>query len=541
MSASASGAGLSFASGLDGTKCKKAGEARATNAGIFGCIKRGKRGLQWRLILPTSTNLPSTTTTLPSTTTTIPLGRCGSGTNGFSIALRGDGQKKFDSKAIAIDAAGNIILSGSFFGTQDFDPGPNIMNLSSVQGYMFLLKLDRRGNLIWVRQFGGQENQATYYYELSPRLALDSSGNIYMTGSFTDSADFDPGPVAAVLSPSGSPGQNNPVSNAWISKIDAAGNLVWLRQLSGSRQVWAHSITVDPSGNQIISGKFNLTVDFDPSEKNFPLTALGTPSISASWAKNGDDAFLLKLDTSGNFVWAKRYGGTSADSFGTLVTDRLGDLYVAGLGGVSKLDSSGNVKWFGSFPGTVNQSLALDPLGNLYLTGEFVGTYDLDPGVGVLNFTSRGSDVFAVKLGAAGELIWAKTYGSSTGDYPASIAVDSAGNMYSTGNYSLTLDIATLTGPVRLSSPGGTRIDLQDRYLLRLDSAGNYIWAKNLATVTPQNSGAAIAVDSSGMIHVAGALANDADLDLGPDQCKLGAADSTWIFVAKVNSLGLTN
>lgn len=192
ISASVSGAGPSFASGLDGTKCKKAGETRATKAGVFGCLKNGKRGLRWSLIQPGSTTLPSTTTTiLPSTTTTIPLGRCGSGTNGFSIALRGDGQKKFDSKAIAIDASGNIILSGFFSGTQDFDPGPNIMNLSSVQGHMFLLKLDRRGNLIWVRQFGGEVNDSIYYYSLSPKLALDSSGNTYLTGSFTVSADFD--------------------------------------------------------------------------------------------------------------------------------------------------------------------------------------------------------------------------------------------------------------------------------------------------------------------------------------------------------------
>ena len=246
--------------------------------------------------------------------------------------------------SIAVDVNGNVYTTGYFQGTVDFDPGPGIYNLTSSGGNnIFVSKLDASGNFLWAKQMGSGGGGAQSY-----SIAVDASGNVYTTGGFFLTADFDPGLGIYNLAAIGGG------EDIFISKLDASGNFVWAKQLSGADFELGYSIAVDASGNVFTTGGFLGTVDFDPGSGTYNLTSAG------SW-----DIFVSKLDASGNFVWAKRLGGTSQDDC---------------------------------------NSIAIDANGNSYTPGSFSGTADFDPGTGTFNLTalSGASNTFVSKLDASG-------------------------------------------------------------------------------------------------------------------------------------------
>src|SRR5436190_5064410 len=145
--------------------------------------------------------------------------------------------------ATAIDASGNVYTTGVFDGTADFDPGAGVFKLTSFGLHdIFVCKLDRDGNFIWAKQMGGADTRDFYSSDWSLSIAVDASGNVYTTGMFSGTADFDPGT-----------GVFNLIcvdySDMFVSKLDAAGNFVWAKQMSGTGVGDATSIATDVSGN----------------------------------------------------------------------------------------------------------------------------------------------------------------------------------------------------------------------------------------------------------------------------------------------------
>ncbi|MBK9533535.1 MAG: SBBP repeat-containing protein [Chitinophagaceae bacterium] len=193
-----------------------------------------------------------------------------------------------EGRSISIDASGNIIITGNFTGTNDFDPGPAVYNLISSgtnNPDIFIAKLDATGNFVWAKQFGSTFVDGAY------SVALDAVGNVYTTGYFFLTVDFDPGPAVYNLTAVGG-------YNIFVSKLDAAGNFIFAKQIgSGSTEARGQSIKVDASGNIYTTGMFFTTGDFDPGAGIYNLTALGD-----------QDIFVSKLDASGNFLWAKQMG-----------------------------------------------------------------------------------------------------------------------------------------------------------------------------------------------------------------------------------------
>jgi len=128
------------------------------------------------------------------------------------------------STAITVDNMGNVYTTGTFQGTIDFDPGPGVFNLTSIDVYnggdIFIQKLDASGNFIWAKKMGGVA------WDKSNSIAVDNFGNVYTTGAFIATVDFDPGP-----------GTLNLVSvsfdDIFIQKLDASGNLLWVKQMGG--------------------------------------------------------------------------------------------------------------------------------------------------------------------------------------------------------------------------------------------------------------------------------------------------------------------
>ncbi len=205
--------------------------------------------------------------------------------------------------SIAVDASGNVYTAGIFKGTVDFDPGSGTTNLTSAgNDDAFISKLDASGNFIWAKSFGGTG------VDLANSIFIDAIGNLYVTGAFQGTVDFDPGSSTNNLTSIGSP-------DAFIIKLSGSGNFIWAKQFGGTIRATGNSIKVDATGSVYTTGFFEGTVDFDPGSGTTNFTSI-----------NIGDAFISKLDGSGNFIWAKQLGGTSGTQPSSIFVDATGNV-----------------------------------------------------------------------------------------------------------------------------------------------------------------------------------------------------------------------
>lgn len=456
----------------------------------------------------------------------------------FSFVKQLGGNSDVIGNSLAVDASGNIYITGNFNGTADFDPGPGIENLTSAgNSDVFVCKLDASGNFVWVKQLGGALNDFAF------SIAVDVSGNIYTTGRFEGTADFDPGSGIANFTSAGS-------SDIFISKLDASGNFLWAKQLGGTLEDMGNFLVLDKKGNVYTTGYFQGTVDFDPGT--------GTATLISSGSV---DVFISKLDASGNFVWAKQLGGTLIDYGFSIAADTSGNLYITGAfqgtadfdpgpgtenltsrGGfdifISKLDALGNFVWVKQLGGAQDDfgfSIGLDKSGNVYTTGDFLGISDFDPGTGSATLTSTGSsDVFISKLDNAGNFVWAKQLGGILGDMGNSVALDTSGNIYTTGYFHGIADFDPGPSTSILTSQTG------DAFISKLDSLGNFVWAKQLRGVDGSSSdnGYSLVVDSSESIYLTGYFLGTVDFDPGTADTYLTSLGNQNAYIQKMTTSG---
>jgi len=368
---------------------------------------------------------------------------------------------------IAVDGAGNVYTTGAFEGTVDFDPGPGAFNLTSAKGDgIFVQKLDANGHFVWARAMGETGTGMGF------GIAVDGTGNVYITGVFGGTADFDPGPDTFHLSSVG-------FQDIFVQKLAADGHFVWARAMGGTRIDGGYAISVDGAGNVYTTGAFMGTADFDPGPGAFELSSAG-----------GFDIFVQKLDANGDFVWARAMGGTISD---------------------------------------VGNGIAVDGAGNVYTTGYFRNTADFDPGPGTYYLSSAGDrDIFVQKLDAGGHFVWARSMGGMGPDQGFGIAVDATGNVYSMGYFRNTVDFDPGPGAFNLTSAG-----FQDIFVQKLDAGGHFLWARSMGG-TNSDVGYGIAVDSAGNVYTTGSFMGTADFDPGPGAFNLTSAGGTDIFVLKL-------
>jgi len=437
--------------------------------------------------------------------------------------------------AIAVDSSGNVYTTGFFGDTVDFDPGAGTANLTSAgDSDIFISKLGNGGNLLWAKSMGGLNAE----YGLG--IAVDSSGNVYTTGAFRGTADFDPGAGIYNMTNAG-------LEDIFVSKLDGSGNFVWAKSMGGGDDELAYSIAVDSSGNVYTTGYFGGTIDFDPNVGGTAeLTSVGV-----------GDIFISKLDGSGSFVWAKSMGGTNYDQGYSIAVASSGNIYTTGFfygtadfdpgAGttnltsmgledifVSKLDGSGDFVWAKSIGGTssdIGIDIAVDSSGSVYTTGVFKNTADFDPGAGTSNLTSMGlEDIFVSKLDGSGNFAWAKRMGGTMYDRGRGIALDSRDNVYTTGFFEGTADFDPGAGTTNLTSAG-----LEDIFVSKSDGSGNFVWAKSMGG-TSYDIGRSIALDSSSNVYTTGSFVGTADFDPGAGTANLTSAGLEDIFVSKIHS-----
>jgi hypothetical protein len=280
---------------------------------------------------------------------------------------------------VKMDHEGNIVTMGRFSGSVDFDPGPGTSILTSAGNIdMYIMKLDSAGNLLWVHAF----DLANMSYGFD--LAVDSIGNIFCIGNFTQSVDFEPDTSAFVLSPHPSGG------DVFILKLTPYGQLGWARNFGGTRGVLGYAIALDDVGNVYSTGTFGGTIDFDPGPNSYLLTSPGQFSNAG---------FVTVLDSNGALIWAKAFSASNSCS---------------------------------------PEDIDVDVNGNVLVIGTFTHTVDFDPDTSQFIITSAyntGSDAFVCKLSNAGQFVWAKLFSGPGTEYGRELVTDRIGHVYAIGAF----------------------------------------------------------------------------------------------------------
>ena len=346
---------------------------------------------------------------------------------------------------VTVDGSGNVYVTGIFAGTVDFGAGDVT---SAGNGDVFVTKLNSSGAHQWTTTIGGASTDSGY------GVAVDGSGNVYVTGIFAGTVDFGAGNVTSAGG-----------FDVFVTKLNSSGAHQWTTTFGGTSDDNGYGVAVDGSGNVYVTGNFRNTVNF------------GAGNVTSA---GNYDGFVTKLNAAGAHQWTTTFGsGVSGDGGRSVAVDGSGNVYTTGyfegtvdFGAgdvtsngnrdvfVTKLNSSGAHQWTNTLGGTaseVGEGVAVDGSGNVHVTGNFENTVDFGAG----DVTSAGSgDVFVVKLNSAGQAVVAPGGGGGTPAAPPApcpwptatyvtepacveplkggISVDADGTLFTVGNLDVT-------------------------------------------------------------------------------------------------------
>jgi len=472
-------------------------------------------------------------------------------TTNAAFALRFGGPGSELITGIAMDASGDVYVAGSFTGTPDFDPGSGITALPSLgNADGFLAKYSAAGGLVWVFQVGGLGEETV------TSLARDAGGNLYLSGGFSGSTDFDPGAGLQVLNSIG--GQDG-----YVAKFSPAGSLLWARRFGGPGTDEVNALAVDAAGNVYAAGVFSGQADALP---------IAGPTILADGS--APDGFVLSLDAGGAVRWALPVGGVQEDEVSTIVATAAGTLTIAGSfqgsadfarnstavrlaaqGGtdvfLASYSSAGVLQWAKGIGGPNEESiapggLALDAQGGTALLGEFSGSADFDPGPGNVSRASiSAADLFLGRYDANGSFVSVVTLGGQGSISGVRALVDLDGSALVTGDFSGSLDFDPGTGLTSLASLG--QAGATDVFVARYLQTGEFVWVTRFGEATTvgdrSNSGTALARDPAGNVVVAGRFFGAPDFDPGSSALtliSLGEADGFLVKLTAGGALATT-
>lgn len=342
-------------------------------------------------------------------------------------------------------------------------------------------------------------------------IAADEFGNCYITGYHLQDAFFG----STLLSGSG----------VFISKLDPSGNWLWAQQVVGNT-AQGIDVDIDIEGNVLVTGDFENSASF------------GTTILTSH---GSSDIFVAKLNPMGGWIWAVNAGGTSSDVGFGVDSDTNGSYYVTGgcfgsavfgaiaISGygnqdvfIAKLSNDGVWLWVNHGGGgdfDYGFDIVTDISGNSYAIGEIRGNAQFGD---YTLYNNNEGEVFIAKLNHLGEWQWVETAGGIANDRGYGIACDSQDCVFITGDFNGTAEIGSYT----LVSNGST-----DIFVSKLDSQGNWLWAYSVGG-GQNDSGYGIAVDSTDNCYLTGYFQGTADFGIALS-C-IGAVDC---FVAKLSPL----
>jgi len=357
---------------------------------------------------------------------------------------------------IAIDDSLNTYVAGYFAGTLTFY---STVLVSAGNIDIFVAKYDVNGDWQWAVRAGGT------LLEYLVGMSVDSSGKVYVTGSFQGTASF---------------GTNSVVSNGsydiFVAKLDNNGDWIWAVGAGGLDFDMGTCIVNDNSGNVYVTGKYQTSALIGSN-----LTSAGI-----------DDIFVAKLTGSGQWQWSVSAGGIGSDQSTDIVADNNGNCCITGYfqnqadfgtnsivsqGNrdvfIAKINSTGTWQWAVGAGGTENEeagSIAMDANGSCYVTGYFQGTVQFGATT-LISLSTGTSDIFVSKIGPAGIWQWAKSCGGYNSDFGEGIGVDNDGNLYITGTYINAANFGEFD-----------EISLSDSHVMfvaKMSSGGNWLWVRS--------------------------------------------------------------
>ncbi|AUX44327.1 uncharacterized protein SOCE26_057910 [Sorangium cellulosum] len=436
----------------------------------------------------------------------------------YSRTLRYGGAGDQLCHSIARDALGDIFMTGSFDGAFDFGGGP----LANAGGKdIFVVKLgaaDDHLDHVWSKRFGGAGDQEAI------TATVDDIGDLFVAGNFEGSVDFGDGPL---VSGGG--------TDIFAAKWSSDGELLWSLSFGGPGDQRVARAPHTVGSNFVITGSFEQTVDFG-----------GGPLVSAG----GKDVFVVKLSDAGEHLFSHRYGGL-ADEEGHAVSTvgfsghvmftgsfegsmDLGSAPLVSAGGkdafVARLDSAGNLLWSRRFGGADDESgdaVLLEHGGNALVTGSFRGSVSFG---GAPLVSAGGTDTFVARLDTSGAHLWSRRYGGEGDDVvtdlesqppPRASAAYIVGSRCSGAEPGCGVPLG----------PGHDAIERAFAIDGTLSSGEPPLFGEHVE----RQPVSAVATDPSGNVIVHGKFFVSADFGAGVESAWIGAASS---FVAKYDAAG---
>jgi len=432
---------------------------------------------------------------------------------------------------VVTDSAGNCYVTGWYWGTVDFDPGAGIdEHISIGMSDAYLCKYDSDGNFLWAKTWGATQ------LDIGHAIAMDSLENIYVTGWFLETFDFDPGDGTDEHT-------SNGAYDAFLSKFDSNGDFQWARTWGGTSGETGAGVATDESDNVFVIGRIMSDTDFNPGPGSDDHSLIGE-----------SDAYLSKFDSAGNFLWAKTWGGTLSDGSDGVTTDVSGDVSVIGYfegtfdfdpgagtdehtsNGefdtfLSTFDSDGAFQWTRTWGGMLTEAgfgLSADSSGNKYASGWYMDTVDFDPGIDVDEHTSNGDkDIYLSSFDPDGNFLWARAWGGTMSDICNDVAVDEPGNLFITGSFQDIVDFDPGPGNDEHLSNGG-----DDGFIARFNTSGNILWARTWGG-SELDIGLGLTTDASDNLFITGYFEGAVDFDPGPGLDNHTAMGSYEAFLSK--------
>jgi hypothetical protein len=387
----------------------------------------------------------------------------------------------------ALTASGSLHVAGFFEGKTSIGQA-SLVSLGSYD--IFLARLSPSGQFQWAKSMGSTGMDG------APRLAVDTLGNSFVTGSIASTATFGSIPVPV-----------GPHKTSYVVKLDNTGKSVWVTtpdQPSASR---GNGIAVH-GDNIFVTGSFEGDFNTDSGSLH---------------AKGDSDVFVARLTSDGNWSWVAAAGGSGPEGGSSIGVDAKGNTYLIAqhqsmtlelgsikLGPLSSgglfaagLGPDGGFQWASSAAqGDVSLlgGVGVSPSGDVRAAGFFYG----NAAFGTHPMTSNGDgDVYVAAMSAKGVAGWVVTGGGPHHDLAWGTAVDNNGNVYVTGKFRGTMTLGGQT----LTSVGNSN----DVFIVALDAKGNVMWATSTGG-TGNDSGGCIAVDKLGTVLVAGGYIGDTSI-----------------------------
>ncbi|MFN8288145.1 MAG: T9SS type A sorting domain-containing protein [Chitinophagales bacterium] len=379
--------------------------------------------------------------------------------------------------ASTTDAAGNVYIAGRFDGANvDFDFGSSTTALSATTGQLgFLAKYNSSGQVLWAFSLNSTATSVIN------SLVVDASGNIYIAGNYTGTADFDLSNTTSAHTAVGG-------TDFFIAKYNTTANLQWVYSPGSSSFEDARAMCLDYNGNLIIAGTFLSQVDFDAGG--------GTANLSPA---GNLDAYVLKITTAGVFSAVKGLGGIGLDEV-----------------------------W----------AITAGPAANdkIYLCGAFGGAIDFDWGAGTVSKTpTAGSDAYLLAVDKNLQYSWVNTFGGTSDDQGLALTYTPGNQILMAGYFQGTIDFDPSNAVNSRTS--GNNGAYASSFVAAYSSTGNYVWTNVLTQyATNYNRIKSVAVNPSGSgVYVSG-FSDDFDANPGPDTTLVITNSNEQGFIVKYNS-----